>query len=123
MRVRAWGVLVCIALGCATAPSKPPATDFAAVERARIAELELARDTRGEVLVSRARLHADPTVRARALLALGRVRFLAGEGGTAATQRAATRVVTDLAANDPDPVIRAAAAAARDLTVEQHRMQ
>ena len=61
--------------------------------------------------------------RVEAILALGRVRFLAGEGGTAATQRAATRLVTELAASDPDPAIRAAAAAARDLTVEQHRMQ
>jgi cyclophilin family peptidyl-prolyl cis-trans isomerase/HEAT repeat protein len=98
MRVRAWGVLVCIALGCATAPSKPPATDFAAVERARIAELELARDTRGEVLVSRARLHADPTVRARALLALGRVQDLS----------TAPKVAEAL--GDPVPAVRGAAA-------------
>lgn len=76
MRVRRWGVLVSVVLGCATAPTKQPSTDFAAVERARIAELELARDTRGEVLTSRARLHAEPTVRARALLALGRVQDL-----------------------------------------------
>ncbi|RPH72898.1 MAG: peptidyl-prolyl cis-trans isomerase [Myxococcaceae bacterium] len=98
MRVRDWGVFVSIALGCATAPSKPPPTDFAAVERARIAELELARDTRGEVLVSRARLHADPTVRARALLALGRVQDLS----------TAPKVAEAL--TDPVPAVRGAAA-------------
>src|SRR5690349_374708 len=77
MPVRRRGVLlVSLVVGCATAPSKPPPTDFAAVERARIAELELARDTRGDVLTSRARLHADPTVRARALLALARIQDL-----------------------------------------------
>src|SRR5215510_14859095 len=98
MRVRPSGVLLSLLLGCATAPSKPPATDFGAVERARIAELELARDTRGEVLTSRARLHADPTVRARALLALARVQDL----GTAGTVAEALR--------DPAPTVRAAAA-------------
>ena len=64
---------------CSAAPprrARQPSTDFAALERARIAELELARDTRGDVLVSRARLHADPSVRARALLALARVQDL-----------------------------------------------
>jgi cyclophilin family peptidyl-prolyl cis-trans isomerase/HEAT repeat protein len=99
MPVRRRGVLlVCLAVGCATAPSKPPPTDFAAVERARIAELELARDTRGDVLTSRARLHADPTVRARALLALGRIQDLS----TAPTVAAALA--------DPVPAVRAAAA-------------
>jgi HEAT repeat protein len=68
------------------------------VERARIAELELARDTRGEVLVSRARLHADPTVRARALLALGRVQDLS----------TAPKVAEAL--GDPVPAVRGAAA-------------
>ena len=98
MRVRAWGVLVSIALGCATAPSKPPPTDFAAVERARIAELEIARDTSAEVLVSRARIHADPTVRARALVALGRVQDLS----------TAPKVAEAL--SDPVPAVRGAAA-------------
>lgn len=76
MRVGGWGVLVCLFLGCASAPARPASTDFAALERARISELELARDTRGGVLTSRARLHADPTVRARALLALARIQEL-----------------------------------------------
>jgi len=99
MQVRRRGVfLVCLVVGCATAPSKPPPTDFAAVERARIAELELARDTRGDVLTSRARLHADPTVRARALLALGRIQDLS----TAPTVAAALA--------DPAPAVRGAAA-------------
>ena len=98
MRVRGWGVLVSIALGCASTPPKQRSTDFAAVERARIAELELARDTRGEVLTSRARLHADPTVRARALLALARVQDLS----------TAPKVAEALA--DPAPMVRGAAA-------------
>ena len=99
MRVRRWGVLiVSLGLGCATAPSKSPSTDFAAVERARIAELELARDTRGDVLVSRASLHADPSVRARALLALARVQDLS------------TAPTVAKALTDPVPSVRGAAA-------------
>jgi cyclophilin family peptidyl-prolyl cis-trans isomerase/HEAT repeat protein len=85
MWVRRWGALVVVVLGCASAPPKQPGADFAALERSRIAELELARDTRGDVLTSRARLHADPSVRARALLALGRIQDL----GTAPTVAAA----------------------------------
>ena len=61
--------------------------------------------------------------RVEAILALGRVRFFAGEGGTAANQRNAMRILRDLAENDPDPIIRTAATAARDLTVEQYRVQ
>lgn len=80
------------------AAPKPPPTDFAAIERARIAELELTRDVRGEVLVSRARLHGDATVRARALLALARIQ----DPSTAPT------VVEALV--DPVPAVRAAAA-------------
>ncbi|HEY3585759.1 MAG TPA: HEAT repeat domain-containing protein, partial [Myxococcaceae bacterium] len=99
MRVRRWGVLVLsLGLACATAPSKPPSTDFAAVERARIAELELARDTQGGVLTSRARLHADPSVRARALLALARVQDLS------------TAPTVAEALTDPEPAVRGAAA-------------
>ena len=98
MRACGWGVIVTLVGGCATAPSKPPPTDFSAVERARIAELELARDTRGEVLVSRARLHADPSVRARALLALARVQDLS-------TAPTVAQALTDTA-----PTVRGAAA-------------
>ena len=98
MRVRSWGVLGCLAFGCATAPAKQPSTDFGALERSRIAELELARDTRGDVLTSRARLHADPSVRARALLALGRIQSL----GTAPTVAGALQ--------DAEPSVRSSAA-------------
>ena len=61
--------------------------------------------------------------RVEAMLALGRVRHFAGQGGTAADQRAATAFLRHAAETEQDPVVRAAAAAARDLTVEQHRMQ
>ena len=98
MRVRCWGVLVCLVIGQARAAPKQPSTDFAALERARIAELELTRDLRGEVLVSRAHLHADPTVRARALLALARIQ----DPGTAPTVIEALK--------DPVPAVRAMAA-------------
>jgi len=98
MRVRGWGVPVCLALGCAAAPPRAPPADFSALERSRIAGLELARDTRGGVLVSRATLHADPTVRARALLALARVQDLDTAPSVAQ------------ALGDPVPAVRAAAA-------------
>jgi hypothetical protein len=61
--------------------------------------------------------------RVEAVLALGRVRFFAGAGGTAANQRAAMQRVRKMAEDDPDPIVRIAAAAARDLTVEQYRSQ
>src|SRR5262249_51347699 len=96
MCVRRGGLLILsLGLACATAPGKPASTDFAAVERARIADLELAR---GAALVPRARLPADPTVRARALLALARVQDLS----TAPT------VAEGL--TDPVPAVRGAAA-------------
>jgi hypothetical protein len=50
------------------------------------------------------------------------VRFFAGEGGTSGNQRAANAVLNELA-KDSDPIIRTAAESARDLTVEEHRMQ
>ena len=61
--------------------------------------------------------------RVEAMLALGRLRHFAGAGGTAANQRAANAFLADSAQNEADPIVRAAAASARDLTVEQHRMQ
>ncbi len=61
--------------------------------------------------------------RVEAILQLGRVRYLAGQGGTSGNQRAATAFTTKVAAEDPDPVVRCAASAARDLTAGQHRMQ
>jgi cyclophilin family peptidyl-prolyl cis-trans isomerase/HEAT repeat protein len=94
--MRVWPWVACLVLGCATA--RTPRPDFAAVERAHIAELELARDTRDGALVSRARIHADPTVRARALVALGRIQDL----DTAPTVAEAL--------TDPVPAVRTAAA-------------
>ena len=61
--------------------------------------------------------------RVEAILALGRVRYFTGTSRSAADQRAALAVVKRIAAEDPDPIIRAAAEAARDLTAEQYRMQ
>jgi hypothetical protein len=61
--------------------------------------------------------------RVEAMLALGRMRHFAGAGGTAANQRAANAFLADVAENEADPVVRAAAQSARELTVEQHRMQ
>jgi hypothetical protein len=61
--------------------------------------------------------------RVEALLALGRVRHFAGAGGTAANQRAAMQLLREVAEHDEDYVIRTAAGAARNLTVEEHRMQ
>ena len=61
--------------------------------------------------------------RVEALLALGRVRHFAGAGGTAANQRAAMALLRDVAEHDDDYVVRTAAGAARNLTVEEHRMQ
>jgi len=57
-------------------------------------------------------------IRVEAILKLGRYRF---NSGRSADQLAAPRVLRRLA-QDPDPVIRAAAKAAIDLTVEQYRM-
>jgi hypothetical protein len=51
------------------------------------------------------------------------VRFFTGTSRSAADQRAATAAVERIAASDPDPIIRTAAEAARDLTAEQYRMQ
>ncbi|MEO6437414.1 MAG: hypothetical protein ABIP55_16845 [Tepidisphaeraceae bacterium] len=61
--------------------------------------------------------------RVEAILGLGRLRFFAGQSATVSDQREATRAVTEMAESETDPIIRAAAAAARDLTVEKHRMQ
>jgi hypothetical protein len=61
--------------------------------------------------------------RVEAILSLGRVRYFAGESGTAANQRAALALAKNVAQNDPDPVVRAAAKAARDLTIEEYRVQ
>jgi hypothetical protein len=57
--------------------------------------------------------------RVEAILKLGRYRFNAGRIGD---QRNAIKTIKDLLTHDPDPVIRAAAQAAHDLTLEQYRM-
>lgn len=63
--------------------------------------------------------HAEERVwRVEAILKLGRYRFNAGRVGD---QRAAMRVLPELA-EEIDPAIRAAAVAARDLTEAQYRM-
>ena len=59
----------------------------------------------------------DAMWRVEAILALGRVKY---SGHTAPDQKGALRIVTQLA-NDPDPRIKTAATAARDLTVEDFR--
>lgn len=61
--------------------------------------------------------------RVEAIFAAGRVRYFAGEGGTAGNQRFANEMLRKMAEEDSDPVIRLAAEKARDLTVEEHRMQ
>jgi len=61
--------------------------------------------------------------RVEAILALGRMRYFAGAGGTSANQRRATQVLRDLAENDADPIVKLTASLARDLTVEEYRMQ
>jgi hypothetical protein len=61
--------------------------------------------------------------RVEAILALGRVRFFVGSSESAADQRAALAVVREIAANDPDPIVKLAAEQARDLTLERYRMQ
>jgi hypothetical protein len=69
-----------------------------------------------------ARHAADRCWRVEAILAMGRLKYFVGEGGTVGDQRAAGKFVRDLA-EDPneDQVIRQAAKAARDLTIEQYR--
>ena len=61
--------------------------------------------------------------RIEAMLAAGRMRFFAGEGGTAGNQRVASELVRTAAESEPDATVRAAAVAAMNLTVEEHRMQ
>jgi hypothetical protein len=60
--------------------------------------------------------------RVEAIFALGRMKYFVGTNGRAGDQRGATRILARLA-NDPDPVIRAAATSARDLTIEEYRKQ
>jgi hypothetical protein len=57
--------------------------------------------------------------RVEAIFSLARYRFDAARIGD---QNIANQILRDLAANDPDPIIRTAAIAARDLTIEKYRM-
>lgn len=65
-----------------------------------------------------ARSANDRLWRDESILKLGRLRFHAARPGD---QRIAMKVIQELS-GDPDPIIRAAADAARDLTIEQYRM-
>ena len=65
-----------------------------------------------------ARHAGDRMWRVEAILKLGRYRYNAGRIGD---QRSTGKAIRELL-NDPDPVIKTAAAAARDLTAEQYRM-
>src|SRR5206468_10793092 len=67
--------------------------------------------------------HAGDRVwRVEAIFALGRMKYFVGLNGRTGDQRGATRKLKKLA-DDPDPVIRAAATSARDLTLEEYRRQ
>jgi hypothetical protein len=67
--------------------------------------------------------HAPERVwRVEAIFALGRMKYFVGTGGRLADQRGAMRVLKRLS-GDADPVIAAAASAARDLTIEDYRRQ
>jgi len=61
--------------------------------------------------------------RVEAIFALGRMKYFVGTGGRIGDQRGAVKVLKKLADSDPDPVIRAAAASARDLTIDDYRRQ
>jgi len=61
--------------------------------------------------------------RVEAIFALGRMKYFVGTGGRIGDQRGAVKVLKRLAESDHDPVIRAAAASARDLTIDDYRRQ
>ena len=62
--------------------------------------------------------------RVEAILALGRARFFVGTSASpAADQRAAAAFVREIAETDPDPIVKLAARAAGDLTLDRYRMQ
>jgi hypothetical protein len=72
----------------------------------------------GDVLYF-ARYAKERMWRVEAIFALARYRFDAAQIGD---QNIANQALRELAANDPDPIIRTASIAARDLTIEQYRM-
>jgi len=63
----------------------------------------------------------DRAWRTEAILAIGRLQYYVGQDGRAADQTGARKALNKLV-NDPDPIVRVAATAARDLTIEQYRM-
>ena len=65
----------------------------------------------------------DRMWRVEAVLNLGRMRWRLGDSGRAVDQKYANKLLTELAQNDPDPAVKIAAAKARDLTVENFRLQ
>jgi len=71
----------------------------------------------GDIFVI-ARTSSEPMWRTEAVLKLGRMKYFAGRKGD---QVGANRTVRALADTDADPVVRRAAALARDLTIEQYR--
>jgi hypothetical protein len=62
----------------------------------------------------------DRMWRVEAILATGRLRYFVGVGGMRGDQVAADRLVARVA-NDPDPLVAAAARAASELSLEQYR--
>lgn len=78
---------------------------------------DLNREHPGDVIYF-ARHAQDRMWRVEAIFKLARYRFDASRLGD---QRTAMKVIEELT-NDPDPVIQAAAVAARDLTIERYRM-
>lgn len=66
-----------------------------------------------------ARESQDRMWRVEAVFKLGRYRFFAARVGD---QNGASRLVRKMADTEPDPVVKLAAQAARDLTIEQYRM-
>ena len=67
----------------------------------------------------------DPAIdrvwRVESILALGRMRYSVGTGGTLGDQKQAARTLQMLQ-NDPDPLAQLAARRALELTVEQYRL-
>jgi hypothetical protein len=63
---------------------------------------------------------AERMWRIEAILSMGRMRYFVGQGGTLGDQRGANQLLKKYL-NDPDPLIRQAAKAAQQLTVEQYR--
>jgi hypothetical protein len=66
---------------------------------------------------------ADRMWRIEACFQLGRMRFNIGDNGRAADQRHAAALLRHLADTDPDPIVKLAAAKARDMTSEEYQRE